>query len=111
MIFFVESKAGVNDHPHSGWFEFYRHRREKTGARNAPVVAGETGCETPGLENPIKMPDSSGSLRSCQPRILKKLFHPGFILKDLFTGEAFQFMRKHQPLIGLMNKIIRHDVC
>ena len=38
----------VNDHPHSGWLGFYRHRREKTGARSAPVVAGETGCEAPG---------------------------------------------------------------
>jgi hypothetical protein len=47
---------GVNDHPgpRSGWLEFFRHRREKTGARSAPIVAGGTGCEAPGLENPIK---------------------------------------------------------
>jgi hypothetical protein len=44
---------GGNDHPHSGWLGFYRHRRQKTGARSAPVVAGKTGCEAPGLENPI----------------------------------------------------------
>jgi hypothetical protein len=46
---------GVNDHPHSGWLGFKRHRRQKTGARSAPVVAGETGCEAPGLENPISL--------------------------------------------------------
>jgi len=27
---------------------------EKTGARSAPIVAGGTGCQAPGLENPIK---------------------------------------------------------
>jgi hypothetical protein len=43
----------INDHPHSGWLGFYRHRREKTGARSAPIVAGVTGCFAPGLENPI----------------------------------------------------------
>ena len=48
----------VNDHPHSGWLGFYRHGRQKTGARSAPVVAGETGCEAPGLENPIKFRSS-----------------------------------------------------
>ncbi len=47
--------ARVNDHPRSGWLGFYRHRREKTGARSAPIVEGETGCEAPGLENPIKV--------------------------------------------------------
>jgi hypothetical protein len=26
---------------------------EKKGARSAPIVAGETGCFAPGLENPI----------------------------------------------------------
>ena len=41
--------TGVNDHPHSGWLGFYRHRREKTGARSAPIVAG--------LENPISRRD------------------------------------------------------
>ena len=25
-----------------------------TGARSAPIVAGETGCKAPGMENPIK---------------------------------------------------------
>ena len=45
--------TGVNDHPQSGWLGFYRHRREKTGIRSTPIVAGGTGCEAPGLENPI----------------------------------------------------------
>ena len=44
--------TGVNDHPHSGWLGFYRHRREKTGARSAPIVAG--------LENPIDVKDLDG---------------------------------------------------
>jgi hypothetical protein len=47
-------KPRVNDHPQSGWLGFYRHRREKTGAQSAPIVAGGTWCEAPGLENPIK---------------------------------------------------------
>jgi predicted Zn-dependent protease len=52
-------KPGVNDHPgqKSGWLGFYRHGREKKGARSAPIVAGGTGCEAPGLENPIKNAD------------------------------------------------------
>jgi len=32
-----------NGHPHSGWLGFYRQRRQKTGARSAPIVVGETG--------------------------------------------------------------------
>jgi hypothetical protein len=46
---------GVNDHPHSVWPGFYGQRK-MTGARSAPVVAGETGCEASGLENPITGP-------------------------------------------------------
>jgi hypothetical protein len=49
----------VNDHPHSGWLGFYRHRREKTGTRSAPIVAGGTGCAASGLENPIKTATTS----------------------------------------------------
>ena len=49
----------VNDHPHSGWLGFYRHRREKTGARSAPIVVGGTGCKASGLENPIKTATTS----------------------------------------------------
>jgi len=48
--------SGVNDHPHSGWLGFCRERRQKTGAPSALIVAGETGCKAPGLENPIKSP-------------------------------------------------------
>jgi hypothetical protein len=30
-------------------------KREEAGMRSAPAVAGGTGCEAPGLENPIKI--------------------------------------------------------
>jgi shikimate kinase len=50
----------VNDHPPSGWLGFYRQRRQKTGARSAPIVAGGTGCEAPGLESPINHRCRSG---------------------------------------------------
>ena len=49
----ILEKTGVNDHPHSRWLGFYCYKREKTGARSAPIVAGGTGCQAPGLENPI----------------------------------------------------------
>ena len=52
---------GVNDHPHSGWLGFCRERRQKTGARSALIVAGETGCKAPGLENPIENPPDAAA--------------------------------------------------
>jgi hypothetical protein len=49
----------VIDQPYSGWLCFYRQRREKTGTRSAPVVAGKTGCEAPALQNPNHWPNSA----------------------------------------------------
>jgi hypothetical protein len=63
---FIRPKGrGVNDPPHSGWLGFYRHRREKTGARSAPVVAG--------LENPIKPLSASGGLVRRRIKFTKRL--------------------------------------
>jgi hypothetical protein len=68
----------VNDHPYSGWLGFYRHRREKTGARSAPVVAGETGCEAPGLKNPINVRcvRMDGRDRGCENLLISGHFQP-----------------------------------
>jgi hypothetical protein len=51
------SARRVNDHPRNGRLGFYRQRRQKTGARRAPIVennAVKPGAKHPGLENPIK---------------------------------------------------------
>ena len=46
---------------------------------------------------------------SRQSSILEPFFHPWFVGEYFLAGEAVEFVRKNQPLIGFVNKIIRNN--
>jgi hypothetical protein len=54
---------GVNDNPQSGWLVFYRHRRQNTGAPNAPII--EKNAVKPGALHPVWKTQSKNTPTQC----------------------------------------------
>jgi hypothetical protein len=89
------TRSGDNDRTLSGGLGFCGQKRQKTGARSALSVAGETGCKAPGLENPITCP-----LCGAQNAPSETFFSRSNLDKFLAAGDVQRVVRDGDDAAG-----------